>query len=80
MTMREFRRLLYSVDRSYDDFVSLVITFVKMPGNRMKGMMIKSYIESHPYADSSDVLQYMIEELGMSTEAVTTQHSVVEAG
>lgn len=65
MTLREFREMLYGVKRSYDDFVSLVITFVKMPGNREKGALIKDFIEMHPGADSSDVLRYMIEELGM---------------
>ena len=65
MTMREFRELLYSVDKSYDDFVSLVITFIKMPGNRVKSALIKNYIESNPGVDSSDVLQYMISELGL---------------
>lgn len=65
MTMGEFRELLQGVSRSYDDFVSLVISFVKMPGNRVKGTMIRDFIEAHPQADSSDVLQYMISELGL---------------
>ena len=75
MTMREFRELLYSVDRSYDDFVSLVISFIKIPGNRSKGLLIRDYIEAHPYANSSDVLQFMISDLGMAEEA---KASVVE--
>ncbi|MBR5968879.1 MAG: hypothetical protein IK016_00885 [Lachnospiraceae bacterium] len=68
--MREFRELLYGVHRSYDDFVSLVVTYVKMPGNSPKALLIKDYIEAHPYADSSDVLQYMIRELGMTDTAI----------
>ena len=66
MTMREFRELLYKVDRSYDDFVSLVISYIKLPGNRSKALLIRDYIESHPFSDSSDVLQFMVEELGMA--------------
>ena len=75
MTMREFRELLYSVDRSYDDFVSLVISFIKIPGNRSKGLQIRDYIVAHPYANSSDVLQFMISDLGM---AETVNTSVAE--
>ena len=66
MTIREFRELLYKVDRSYDDFVSLVISYIKILGNRSKALLIRDYIESHPFSDSSDVLQFMIEELGMA--------------
>ena len=66
MTIREFRELLYKVDRSYDDFVSLVISYIKILGNRSKALLIRDYIESHPFSDSSDVLQFMIEEVGMA--------------
>ena len=79
MTMREFRELLHGVDRSYDDFVSLVISFVKIPENRTKGVLIKEFIESHPYADSSSVLQYMIDELGMAEMPeiqIPTSHAI----
>ena len=66
MTMKEFRELLLGVDRSYDDFVSLVISFVKMPENTGKAGEIRDYIQSHPFADSSDVLKYMVENLGLA--------------
>ena len=65
MKMREFRDILYGVERSYDDFVCLVISFVKMPGNAFKAALIKDYIDANPSADSSDVLEYMIKDLGM---------------
>ncbi len=65
MDMREFRKLLCSVDRSYNDFVSLVITFVEIPENSNKITYIKDFIVSHPSANSSDVLEYMVKELGM---------------
>ena len=66
MTMKEFRELLLSVDRSYDDFVSLVISFVKMPENKGKAGEICDYIRSHPFADSGDVLKFMVDDLGLA--------------
>ena len=66
MNTNELKELLYTVERSYDDFVSLVISFVKLPGNFDKECLIKDYILSHPCADSSDVLKFMIDELGMA--------------
>ena len=68
MNMREFKNMLINVDRSYDGFVSLVISFVKMPGNGEKGIQIRDYIASNPYANSSDVLQFMIAELGLADD------------
>ena len=65
MDINSFRELLKNVDRSYEDFVSLVITFVKMPGNYEKIVQIENYIRENPLANSGDVLQYMIEKLGM---------------
>ncbi len=65
MNLKEFRKMLSNVDRSYDGFVSLVMSFVKMPGNSEKGLQIRDYIASNPFADSSDVLQFMITELGL---------------
>ena len=65
MNTNELKELLYSVDRSYDDFVSLVVSFVKNPGNSSKGLLIRDYIICHPLANSCDVLEYMINELGM---------------
>ncbi|MBR3305859.1 MAG: hypothetical protein IKI75_01230 [Lachnospiraceae bacterium] len=77
MTMREFREILRNVDRSYDDFVSLVITYIKIPGNRSKALQIRDYIESSPFADSSDVLQFMINELGMADVSDTMAMGVI---
>lgn len=65
MNLKELKKMLRSVDKSYDGFVSLVMSFVKMPGNSEKELQIKEYIESNPYANSSDVLQFMITELGL---------------
>ena len=66
MNINELKEMLYSVDRSYDDFVSLVVSFVKAPGTSAKEFLIRDYIVSHPHANSSDVLEYMITELGMA--------------
>ena len=60
--MTDFRKLLKNVDRSYDDFVHAVISYIKTPGNEGKQSVIEDYILSHPEANSSDVLQFMIEE------------------
>ena len=62
--MNEFRKLLKNVDRSYDGFVHAVISYVKTPGNEGKQAVIEEYIKEHPQANSSDVLQFMIEETG----------------
>ena len=53
-------------DNRDDDFVSLVVSFVKIPENSSKDILIRDYIVSHPRANSSDVLEYMISELGMA--------------
>ncbi len=62
--MNDFRKMLMQVDRSYDGFVHAVISYVKIPGNEEKQEMIEQYIRMHPNANSSDVLQYMVEETG----------------
>ncbi len=69
MNLKEFRKMLSNVDRSYDGFVNLVMSFVKMPENSEKGLQIRDYIVSNPYANSSDVLQFMITELGLVDDA-----------
>lgn len=53
-------------DNRDDDFVSLVVSFVKISENSSKDILIRDYIVSHPRANSSDVLEYMISELGMA--------------
>ena len=80
MNLKEFRNMLVNVDRSYDGFVSLVMSFVKMPGNTEKGLKIRDYIVSNPYANSSDVLRFMITELGLVDDvSVPTLRTCIEA-
>ena len=62
--MVEFRNMLKGVERSYDGFVHAVMTYIKTPGNEHKRILIEEYIKSHPDANSSDVLQFMIEKTG----------------
>ena len=64
LSMSEFRQMLKDVDRSYDDFVHGVISYVKIPGNEAKVQMILDYIIRHPEANSSAVLEFMIKETG----------------
>lgn len=75
--MDEFRELLKNVDRSYDGFVHAVISYVKMPGNAGKQMVIEDYIKDHPDANSSDVLQFMIEETDFFASASKQRAAVV---
>ena len=53
-------------DNRDNDFVSLVVSFVRIPENSSKDILIQDYIVSNPRANSSDVLEYMISELGMA--------------
>ena len=59
--MTEFREMLNNVNRSYTDFVHAVMTYVNTPGNEKKRFMIEEYIRSNPTANSSDVLQFIVE-------------------
>ncbi len=61
---KDFRILLRSVDRYYEDFEHAVISYLKMPGNSYKKKSIEEYIVQNPRAYSSDVLEYMIDETG----------------
>ena len=64
MRMDVLRDMLKRVDRSNDGFVHAVMSYVKSPGNEGKQEIIKNYIEDHPEANSSDVLQFMIDKAG----------------
>ena len=67
MDLREFRKMLCDVDRSYEWFVSLVISFIRMSENNDKAALISDFIQTNPTANSSDVIEYMINELGLSS-------------
>ncbi len=62
--MEEFVLLLRKVDRYYEGFEQAVVSYIKMPGNADKKQLIENFINSHPEANSSDVLLYMINETG----------------
>ncbi|MBO6214232.1 MAG: hypothetical protein J6N76_01700 [Lachnospiraceae bacterium] len=62
--MGEFRIMLQNVERSYEGFVHAVISYIKTPGNEYKKDMIEKYILDNPTVNSSDVLEYMINETG----------------
>ena len=59
--MDEFRDRLKCVDRSYEDFVHAVMSYVKIPGNEYKRFLIEEYMDLNPEADSSDILTFMID-------------------
>ncbi len=62
--MEEFRNLLRSVNRYYEGFEHAVISYINMPGNADKQFSIGSFIRNHPDANSSDILEYMMNETG----------------
>ena len=62
--MDEFKLLLRGVDGYYEGFEMGVITYIKRSNDPERQQMIEDYIRSHPEANSSDVLEYMIKETG----------------
>ena len=76
--MDEFRVLLRNVDRSYDGFVHAVMTYVQSNGNEDKKELIEGYIHLHPEANSSDVLQFMLEETGFFAQYDCGRHVAAE--
>jgi hypothetical protein len=64
MRMEEFKVLFRNVDRYYKGFEDAVVSYIKMPGNADKKELIENYILDHPEANSSDVLEYMVNETG----------------
>ena len=75
--MQGFKELLQHVDRSYEDFVRGVLSYTQIPGNEDKQAMIEEYIFSHPHANSSDVLEYMIKETGFMEQIHKDMNEVV---
>lgn len=65
MAIKDFRRLLMQVDRSYDAFVDMVLSSVSKSGNSYAVPVIAEYIHDNPTADCRDVLHYMSSELHM---------------
>ena len=65
MAIKDFRRLLMQIDRSYDAFVEMVISSVNKSNNRDAVPVIAEYIHDNPEADCKDVLYYMSSELHM---------------
>ena len=62
--MDRFRELLRTVDAYYEGFEHAVVSYIKMPGNENKMKMIEEYVINHPAANSSDVLEFMMNETG----------------
>ena len=70
MAMKEFRELLMDVDRSYEGFVDMVTGYIMMTGNYDKMAVVADYINENPDVDSSGVLHYVVDELGILSRAV----------
>ena len=65
MAMKEFREILMDVDRSYEGFVDMVTGYIMMTGNYDKMAVVADYINENPDIDSSGVLHYVVDELGI---------------
>ena len=59
--MERLTELLNSVRDSYYDFVVGVLNYAKRKSENAEAMTI--FIENHPEADTSDILEYMITEM-----------------
>ncbi len=62
--MEELRALLEGVEDTYDDFVSGIISYVKIPGNEKKAKWIADYIINHPKADTVEIIRFVLRETG----------------
>lgn len=65
MAIKDLKRLLMQIDRSYDAFVEMVLSCVSKSNNRDMVPVIAEYINDNPSADCKDVLYYMSNELNM---------------
>ena len=62
--MDEFKLLLRSVDDYYEGFEMGVVSYIKQSNDPERQHLIEDYILSHPQANTSDILLYMIKETG----------------
>ncbi len=62
--MDSFRELLWNVNDAYDDFVAGVISYVKMPGNENKRVIIEDFIKNNPGVESSEITKFILEKTG----------------
>lgn len=60
--LEKFEKMLRDVDHTCDGFVRAVIRYVKSPGKEHRQNDIEEYIMNNPAADSSDVLQLIMED------------------
>ena len=56
--MEKLTELLYGVSDSYYDFVVAVVSYAKRNKNNLEDM--ESFIEDHPEALTSDILEFMM--------------------
>ena len=62
--MQELRYLLQNVYDTYDDFVSGIVSYVRLPGNEHKVRIITDYIKSHPKAGTVEIIKFVLDETG----------------
>lgn len=67
--MNELENKLLSVSDSYDDFVAGIMSYVHIKGNEHKADMIINFINLHPAALSSDIVEYVTKETDFFSSA-----------
>ena len=80
---KDFRLLLRTVDLYYDDFEHGIISYLKIPGNAYKQVMIEDFIRNNPEANSSDVARFVLEETDFwnsGEECLASQDTSATAG
>ena len=70
--MSELKSLLLSVPDSYYDFVESLLDEARKSEKRKQGLI--KYLKANPKATTSDVLSYLVDELGLYDEYRLNQH------
>lgn len=69
--MSELKRLLISVPDSYYDFVEGLLDEARKSENRKTELI--EFLKSHPRANTSEVLKFVIDDLGLYNEYRSTE-------
>ena len=75
--MNELKELLINVPDSYYDFVVSMLSEVRKSAYRREGLL--DYLRKHEDATSSEVIRYLIEDLGLYEEFKSKEKKEVVA-
>ncbi len=73
MTMSELKNLLINVPDSYFDFVESLLDEAGKSDKRKQGLI--KYLRTNPDATTSDVLDFLVNDLGLYDEYQLKQYS-----